>query len=54
VADKFDPSFFKEQRELIHEAYTAIRDIRLIFANHPSVRGHKIPDYLYEGRIWSF
>ena len=52
--DKFDQKYFKEQREIIIEGYTAIRMIRLLFSNHPKVKASNInvPDWLYEGKIW--
>jgi len=52
--DVFDQKYFKEQREIILNAYQAIRLIRLLFANHPKVRAAQIeiPDWLYEGKIW--
>ena len=51
----FDQKYFKEQRELMIEAYGAIRTIRLMFANHPNVRESNlnIPDWLVEGKIWT-
>jgi len=52
--DRFDQKYFKEQRELIIEAYSAVRTLRLMFANHPDVESAKIkiPDWLQEGKIW--
>jgi len=52
--DIFDQKYFKDQRDLILNAYSAIRTIRLIFANHPKVRKASIdiPDCLKEGKIW--
>jgi hypothetical protein len=53
--DKFDQKYFTDQRLLLDEAYGAIRDIRLIFANHPAVKvaNIDIPQVLYEGKIWT-
>ena len=48
----FDQKYFKEQRALMQDAYIAIRDIRLFFANHPAVKGYELPRYLKEGMIW--
>jgi len=52
--DIFDQKYFKDQRELILNAYNGIRTIRLIFANHPKVKRANIdiPDWLQEGKIW--
>lgn len=53
--DIFDQKYFKDQRELILNAYNGVRTIRLIFANHPKVKvaDIEIPDWLQEGKIWS-
>lgn len=47
----YDKKYHDDQNELLLEAYIAIRNIRLAFANHPSVREYKVPEWLYEGRI---
>jgi hypothetical protein len=52
--NKFDQAIFKEQRELVIRAYSAIRRIRLILAIHPEVEGHEVPVQLYRGKIWNF
>ena len=51
----FDQRYFKEQRELIIEAYSAIKILRLLFANHPMVDAAdiKMPTWLEEGQIWT-
>jgi len=52
----FDQRYFKEQRELIIRAYSAIRTLRLLLANHYAVRraNIKIPKWLLEGEIWTY
>jgi len=50
----FDPQYFQQQREILVEAYGAIRLIRLILVNHPLLRDYKVPDWLYDGKIWSY
>lgn len=52
--DIFDQKYFREQRSLILEVYQGIRNIRLIFANHPKVKNSniEIPDWLQNGKIW--
>jgi hypothetical protein len=50
----FDQQLFKDQRMLIIEAYSAVRTIRLMLANHPSVRDYKVPELLCKGEIWTF
>lgn len=52
--DVFDQEYFKQQRKLLIEAYTAMRTLRLIFANHPRTIGIKIDQLLYEGKIWDY
>ena len=51
----FDQRYFKDQRELIIEAYSAIRILRLLLANDPAVESAdiNIPSWLSEGRIWT-
>jgi chorismate-pyruvate lyase len=52
----FDQSYFKKQRELIIKAYSAIRALRLLLANHRLVRNAKIPipEWIEKGDIWTF
>lgn len=52
--DIFEQEYFKKQRESIKEAYSAIRTLRLIFANHPKTKNHEIPEWLCKGEIWTF
>jgi len=52
--DKFEQEYFKKQRELMIEAYSAIRTLRLIFANHPKTKSYKVPEWLFKGEIWPF
>lgn len=50
----FDQQFFKTQRDLMVRVYTAIRTVRLILANHPKAKSHKVPDWLFKGEIWTY
>ncbi|ANS75282.1 hypothetical protein AWM70_12260 [Paenibacillus yonginensis] len=52
--NNYDRSIFKEQNNIIHECYVAVRMIRLLFANHPAVRDYKLPEWLYNGNIKIF
>lgn len=52
--NEFNQEFFKEQRELVFEAYTSIRTLRLLLANHPKCDQVEIPDWLYKGQISQF
>jgi hypothetical protein len=49
----FDQRYIHEQRELMMQAYGAIRTLRLIFENHPGARIVEIPRWLEEGKIWT-
>ncbi len=53
-ADAFDQELFKQQRNIVINAYDAVRTLRLILANHPNVKENppKISDRLYKGEIW--
>lgn len=52
--DEFRQEYFKKQRELMIEAYTSIRTLRLIFANHPKTKSYKVPEWLMKGEICSY
>jgi hypothetical protein len=51
---KFDSTFFKQQRQLIIDAYSAVRTLRLCLANHPNCRAIEVSDELRKGAIWTF
>jgi hypothetical protein len=50
----FDLKYFQDQRQLVIEAYDAVRTLRLILANHRSVKRNPptIGEHLYKGEIW--
>jgi hypothetical protein len=52
----FDQEYFKQQRELIMQAYEALRTLRLILANHPQVKKAdiRISKVLQQGDIWTY
>ena len=52
----FDQEYFKQQRELIMQAYEALRTLRLILANHPQVKRAdiRISKILQQGDIWTY
>ncbi|MCE8539238.1 hypothetical protein KBY27_17415 [Ruegeria pomeroyi] len=52
--DEFDQQYIAEQRDLISKAFDAVRTLRMCLENHPNVRGYEIPDYLREGRVWTY
>ncbi len=47
----FDQRYFRQQRKLIVRAYSAMRTLRLIIANHPAVKGVDVPDWLCPSKI---
>jgi hypothetical protein len=49
--DVFDQNIFKEQRQLVLDAYNAVRTLRLILANHPDTKTVEVPDWLQKGEI---
>jgi hypothetical protein len=51
----FDQKYVKDQRELMIRAYSALRILRLMFANHPNVKAARIevPSWLEQGLIWT-
>lgn len=50
----FDQTIFKKQREIVINAYDAVRTLRMILANHPKVRKNppNISERLFKGDIW--
>lgn len=54
-ADAFDQELFKQQREIVINAYDAVRTLRQVLSNHPKVKVNppKISEQLYKGEIWS-
>jgi hypothetical protein len=51
----FDETLFAKQRELMIQAYEAIRTIRLILSNHPATTDCDVPEPIRSGRnIWSY
>jgi len=47
--NKYDKSIWKKQDDFLREVYIAVRNIRLLLANHPYCSGVIIPDYLFDG-----
>lgn len=52
--NQIDETYIVQQRSVMVKAYEAIRNLRLIFSNHPSVRAENlsINEYLQDGKIW--
>ncbi len=53
--DVFDQKYIREQRQIIRDAYGAVRTLRLVLANHPKVKMDppEIHQQLMAGKIWS-
>ncbi len=52
--NKWDLDYYERQRVLVKDAYSTIRILRLIFANHPRSRTVEVPEWLYKGEIRAF
>jgi hypothetical protein len=52
--NRFEQEYFKKQRGLMIEAYSAVRTLRLILANHPRTKTYNVPEWLFKGEIWAF
>lgn len=52
--NSFNQDIFRKQRDIVIDAYDAIRTLRQILANHPSVKikPPKISPQLFKGEIW--
>lgn len=53
--DAFDQKYIIDQRQLMLDAYTAVRTLRQILANHPRVKTDPpdIDEQLWRGEIWT-
>lgn len=51
LPDEFCYEYNHKQREIMREAYSAVRLIRLAFANHPNAGGIEVPQWLHKGDI---
>lgn len=50
----FDKRLFGEQRQLMVDAYAAIRILRLCLANHPRAKSVTVSEELFRGKIWTY
>lgn len=48
-----DEVYYQQQRDLIRVAYTSVRTLRQCFANYPRCRNVEVPEWLFEGRVWT-
>ena len=51
--NEFDQKYVAEQRQLISQAFDAVRTLRMVLENHPAARNHEVPDYLREAKVWT-
>jgi len=52
--NEWNLKFYEDQKKLIIKAYTAIRTLRLILANHRIAKSVVVPDWLFKGEIRTF
>ncbi len=50
-SDEWNDKYFAKQRELMLEAYGAIRTLRLILAIHPLSKSVEVSDWLHRAEI---
>jgi hypothetical protein len=50
--DVFNQQYFRQQRDLVLDAYFAVSTLRMAFHGHPKVAGHEVPEHLVKGEIW--
>lgn len=50
TSNSYDVCLYQKQIDLMNETYSAVRAIRLFFANHPLAKSVTIPEYLISGR----
>jgi len=50
TSNKYDVHLYQRQADLVHDVYTAIRALRLLFAGHPLTQDIEIPEYLLLGK----
>lgn len=52
--DRFDQTYFQQQRALMIRSYRAVKTLRLILANHPKAKAYRVNELLQEGKIWMY
>lgn len=52
--NQWNLKFYEDQKKLIKQAYTAIRTLRLILANHNLAKSVEVPEWLFKGEIRTF
>lgn len=53
--NEYDAALFEEQRQLFHRAYSSLRTLRMVIANHPKAGPveAELDSRVYKGEIWS-
>jgi hypothetical protein len=51
--DAFDQQYLKDQRQLMIDAYGAMRTLRLILGRDPAARSCEVLNWLESGKIWT-
>ena len=51
--NEFDQKYVAEQRQLIIQAFDAVRTLRMVLENHPAARDHEVPVYLRNAKVWT-
>ena len=54
LKNEWNLRFYEDKKKLIKQAYTAIRTLRLILANHRNTKSVEVPDWLLNGEIRTF
>ncbi len=50
ISNEYDVTLYQKQFDLINDTYSAIRALRLFFANHPLAKEVKVPEHLVSGK----
>lgn len=50
TSNEYDVTLYQKQFNLMNDTYTAIRAIRMFFANHPLAKDVKVPEHLVSGK----
>lgn len=49
-SNEYDLDLFEKQKNIMEEAYEAVRAIRSLFMGHPLARNVEVPEYLLNGK----
>ena len=51
--NEFDQKYLAEQRQLISQAFDAVRTLRMVLEKHPAARYHEVLGYLRDAKVWT-